>query len=528
MSNSSRVNFRFISLNKPPNMSEEIFSSPTAELPHDPVLINEIHTLYNEVRDIFECRDAFQAAHARAAVLRAELKRNEMTKQEERLRSIREEIRELGVLHAEILLSMSKAIEPQEQSKGILDSFANMIINTNEKLTNTGNDNFREESITRMVKEMIKQGDLSNKYTKNERMVISKETEMLIENVKNQPYYKLMIQIIKKEVKQLLAGLVYREVEVVLANTKILLIYVPKLTNSSNITTLSEQFPNICEILIHVVKDNLKERLLKVNNFSEAFVLVNENTNLTKNASLYLKNIPEWILDVVMKRVVSLGSNIRSLDDTEQVDGLYVSKGSLILEHALLILKDLESTRKTKAELLLKKTISKFLAVPSYLICSEDDANQTCRLPSDEIQLFYLYFSDISRFISKKNYEDLNDERETLFHHCIRSSAMIDEFAINQMKRSLLEAKAILQELHYDFVENTRKYVSSSMRQLMTIQFFEEFYRNFITKCLTVEWNDGILSELMKFVLDFSFGCDRDSITSYQDLKEHLDMRYDS
>lgn len=495
-------------------------------------LEGRIKQLCEEVKDIKELRRSYKAAKSSAQELANEINDLKRAKEGIVMSTTKEEIRRLEKQYTEIFQKMNEQTETETKAHEITKDLL-------QSLNNITSTRLKEEQAVTLLSKLVTLKSASERVSQMlfglsyplNIVAISIELESLLLSIQPEPFYREFLHKYRKHLLTCTRTAIPSEVTIFKGPTTLYICY-PQTDDTATTLHLAEgtvihdvfehvhrEFPAVSKVLGQVLKDALATRTVEEEYSIQA---VEMNNSIFENTEFYIKNISEWILDTLMKRVLYLSKNTHKLDTALQVGTATVSREYVTLERAMTLFKGVSSTRKDKAAVILEKALIKFFEFPFQTV------PQATKPGYDDVQLAFLYFSDVNSFIAKHKQcviiEQLVDIQEKLLSYCTTISATIDASTVEQMKTSPIVAKALLKEIHYDFLENIRMFVDCKMHTLLITEFLEKFYRNFISRCLPEDFGEGVIKELIGFVLDFSYGVDMAAVHSYGELKEHLSM----
>lgn len=280
-------------------------------------------------------------------------------------------------------------------------------------------------------------------------------------------------------------------------------------------TGISKISPKVSNIIFYILKDNLKGRMVDDNYSVQR---IEENNMMLKDTDAWVSNINEWVLDLVMKKMISMCDNEKNDEEEDFIENENSQEGKLLTREYSKVLscfklfKTVVSNRKAKASNVFGKAILKFFNKRS----DKDLKDQFSK------------FSDLTHFIK---YEDdfeflefLCNERESLLLKIIRTSSIID---IDLEKTSLM-IKSQLKGKCVDFVENVDFFIDEKLRLVFIDQFFRKLYENLLSFCLKpkkhTEAEKQHLAGAIEYGLDLSYEYGFSNTKEYEKLESFVQI----
>lgn len=354
---------------------------------------------------------------------------------------------------------------------------------------------------------------------------IDKDIERLLELIKEREFYKSALSEFRNMMRLELRDTVPFDLQLFTTKKYIFIVFpsnedgivqdqlfVENPTRSS-FGDLFSDFTLAISCIILMLKDNLSKAIIQ-DNYSPVDIV--ENNRKLENTDFYIKNVDEWIIDVVMKHVISVSkkkrvsSEIVSMGDP--VTGKCVSEDYFLILRCLRFIEESASKRREKAADVFNRSILKFFSLGN------------CTTTRD----YFVMYSDLTHFIKKHRdfvySEDLSKVREETFYKILDASTVVDF----DLSLSALMLKAKVKQLQLEFEENVSDFISEQTQKFFKIQFFERLYDTFISFVLKPrkhsENEKNIVKELGKYLLDISYGIESECIFNFRKIASICEM----
>lgn len=343
---------------------------------------------------------------------------------------------------------------------------------------------------------------------------VNRDIEDLLKLAKSKPFSGEIKHEIKRMIKIEIESSIPSEIKVYFGGGYIYMIY-PISGESKNEDIVLESIdkrtwneaislcPLFLNILLQCGKENLSLRTIKD---ELQKIDIEENNSAFKDTNLYIENVDEWILDLVVKNIIDISSNKDKFTEFSEIhdniSGLNISVSYDGIRKSLQILKNLNSTRMEKALVVIRKSLIKFFNISEC---------------SDKKDLF-VFYSDITHCLKKINIgetQDLEKLRENSFYEIIKRFSTIQL----DLSQPVLVLKAQIKCMHFDFTESVYLFVAGKNQLLFYLQFFENLYSNFIAFCLKPKKyqisEKNNLYEISGYLLELSYDLESQDILNY-------------
>lgn len=353
---------------------------------------------------------------------------------------------------------------------------------------------------------------------------IDKDIERLLEMIREREFYKSALSEFRNMMKLELKATTPFDLELFTTKKHIFIVFPSKEEVSqdqlfvedvarSSFGRLFSDFTLTMSCILLMLKDNLSKAIVR-DDYS--LIDIVENNRKLENTDFYIKNVDEWIIDVVMKHVISVSRQKRVscgvVPIEDPVSGKHVSEDYFLVLRCLRFIEGSASKRKGKAMDVFSRSILKFFS------------SENCMTIRD----YFVMYSDLTHFVKKHEefiyFEDLSKAREETFYKILDVSTVVDF----DLSLSVLMLKAKIKQLQFEFEEDVRDFISEQTQEFFRIQFFERLYDSFIAFVLKPKkYSDNeknTLKELAQYLLDISYGIESECIFNFRRVASLCEM----
>lgn len=345
---------------------------------------------------------------------------------------------------------------------------------------------------------------------------IDKDIEKLLELIRTRDFYKSALCEFRNMMKLELRNTVPFDIQIFTSRKHIFMVYpndeggafqddpFSEDVSRCSFEDLFANFPLATSCTALMLKENLSRAIIQ-DNYSP--IDIAENNRKLANTDFYIKNVDEWVIDVVMRYVISISKKEKVSGEVvpleDPVSGRLVSEDYFFILRCLKFIENSQSKRRNKAMDVFSRSMLKFFDLGK------------CAAVKD----YFVMYSSLTHFVKRyKEFvylEDLIRLREEAFHKILDISTAIEI----DLGLSVLMLKAKIKQLQFEFDEHVTEFISKQARKFFRIQFFERLYNGFISfvlnprKCSVQE--KDILKELAQYLLDISYGIEPECIFSF-------------
>ncbi|KAI5168578.1 hypothetical protein PAEPH01_0251 [Pancytospora epiphaga] len=275
-----------------------------------------------------------------------------------------------------------------------------------------------------------------------------------------------------------------------------------------NLPELVEHTPRSGLVLLMQLRENMANLMITR---SLSIEEIRKNNDLLKGSNVFIKNIPDWVVDAIVRRAVGISKGVNT--DISEIDTVFVRETGVFISESYSQLRTCQrmfgevlSVKKEKARPVLSEAILRFLKK---------------RTTNDHREMFMAY-SDVTEqqrleYGIIKN-EELVEMRESLFMEIIRYSTTLEI----KMGDSSLSKKAKLKGLCSDFLESVDAFIAELARAFFIGQFFGSLYGNFLAFIMHPRKysRDELveLADVSRYALGLSFEYRKEPMENYDKL----------
>lgn len=288
-----------------------------------------------------------------------------------------------------------------------------------------------------------------------------------------------------------------------------------------SVSELFNSFPGCMGVLLSILKDNLKTRIIQ-EQYSIGDIAL--NNNVLSGTNLWVENVQEWLLDFIVRNIVRNAKEPAQPEDAlvenlSVISGRFISRSYSMVRSCLKLFNKIQSDRKRKAAEVIGKSITRFFSKEKRGL-----SQKGLFLLYSEIVLFLKDIQNIPELSGESGSVDytevFSDQKEQLFISILEISTA----ASLDLNESPLRIKSLMKGLLSDFIENLDMFINQNMRNLFIEQFFSRLYNKIVENSLQpvkrTEAERACLVDAGQYALELSYEYKIEKAENYCKLRD--------